>query len=130
MTTSIQTDALLAEFATLAYKDEAFLKNSSNLPSGWEFLKSDDKPPFAAFAFQHTTTNQVIISYRGTDGVSDVGADIAITMGAWHTVFAGHAVCQKHSKPVRRQRTGNRPQLGWSYIAGGVFRLWLEWRNH
>lgn len=35
MTTSIQKDALLSQFSVLAYKDEAYLSNSANLPVGW-----------------------------------------------------------------------------------------------
>ena len=88
MTTSIQTDALLAKFATLAYKDKSFLEISANLPQGWQLDQAKVEPPFAAFSFVNTTTNQVIISYRGTDGVSDAGADWAITTGTWHTQFA------------------------------------------
>jgi hypothetical protein len=36
MTTSIQKDALLSQLATLAYKDQSFLSNPANIPSGWQ----------------------------------------------------------------------------------------------
>lgn len=88
MTTSIQKDALLSQFSVLAYKDENFLKNSANLPVGWTLALADDKtPPFAAFAFKNDTTGEVVIAYRGTDGLKDGSADAAILAGRWDTQF-------------------------------------------
>ena len=88
MTTSTQKDALLSQFSVLAYKAEAFLRNSANLPSGWVLAKADvEAPPFAAFAFKNGTTGEVVIAYRGTDGLSDGLADLAIASGSWHLQF-------------------------------------------
>jgi Ca2+-binding RTX toxin-like protein len=89
MTTSIQTDALLATFSDLAYKDEAtliLLQQEGKLPSGWTHIKTGIEGPFVAFAFQHMD-GRVIITYRGTDGVSDLPADTNIMFGKWGTQF-------------------------------------------
>jgi Ca2+-binding RTX toxin-like protein/antitoxin component YwqK of YwqJK toxin-antitoxin module len=88
MTISTQQDALLSQFSVLAYKGETFLSASANLPSGWTMKLADDKsPPFAAFAFQNDMTGEVVIAYRGTDGLSDGRADLAIATGSWNPQF-------------------------------------------
>lgn len=87
MTMSIQKDALLSQFSVLAYKDEAFLNNSANLPSGWKLVDSEIKPPFAAFAFQNESTGEVFVAYRGTDGLGDASADARIFAGKWDSQF-------------------------------------------
>ena len=88
MTISTQKDALLSQFAVQAYKEASFLANLANLPGGWTMKLSDDKtPPFAAFAFQNNTTDEVVIAYRGTDGLSDGHADLAIASGSWNPQF-------------------------------------------
>jgi Ca2+-binding RTX toxin-like protein len=88
VTTSIQKDALLSQFSVLAYKDRAFLSIATNLPSGWELKAADDQsPPFAAFAFKNAVTGEVVIAYRGTDGLTDGAADAAIFAGHWDTQF-------------------------------------------
>lgn len=38
MTTSIQKDALLAQFSVLAYESKDYLNNPANLPSGWKLV--------------------------------------------------------------------------------------------
>ncbi|MDO8767168.1 MAG: hypothetical protein Q7K57_00355, partial [Burkholderiaceae bacterium] len=88
MTISIQKDALLSQFSVLAYKNTQFLSNSANLPSGWELkLANDQSPPFAAFAFKNAATGEVVIAYRGTDGLKDGSADLAILSGSWDPQF-------------------------------------------
>ncbi|MFZ5510307.1 MAG: hypothetical protein ACOZCP_09645, partial [Pseudomonadota bacterium] len=87
MTTSIQKDALLSQFATLAYKEEAYLNNPTNLPSGWQLVDFEVNGPFAAFAFKNETTGEVIVAYRGTDGLSDLAADTGILTGKWDPQF-------------------------------------------
>lgn len=88
MAASIQQDALLAQFSVLAYRDREFLSNSANLPIGWRMALDDAQtPPFAAFAFKNDSTGQVIIAYRGTDGLKDLAADAAIFAGRWDPQF-------------------------------------------
>ena len=88
MTTSIQKDALLSRFSVLAYKNESFLRDSTNLPTGWTLAKADENsPPFAAFAFKNDTTGEVVIAYRGTDGLRDGAANAAILAGRWDPQF-------------------------------------------
>ena len=88
MTTSIQKDALLSQFSVLAYKSADFLSDPANLPIGWSMKLANDKsPPFAAFAFKNDTTGEVIIAYRGTDGIKDASADAAILAGTWDSQF-------------------------------------------
>ena len=86
MTTSIQTDALLSQLATLAYKDQSFLNNPANIPSGWKFEKLVEECPFAAAIFRDTS-GQIAIAFRGTNGLSDVPADGNILTGGWHSQF-------------------------------------------
>lgn len=87
MTVSIQTDALLSQFAVLAYKDKAYLDNTGNLPTGWKLADSEVRGPFAAFAFQNESNGKVIVAYRGTDGLTDAGADLKILSGGWNSQF-------------------------------------------
>ncbi|MEN9375243.1 MAG: hypothetical protein RL710_400 [Pseudomonadota bacterium] len=87
MTTTIQKDALLSQFAALAYKDDVFLRDRTNLPSGWKVVDSEVKGPFAAFAFKNDATGEVVLAYRGTDGLKDGIADKAILTGSWDTQF-------------------------------------------
>lgn len=88
MAASIQQDALLAQFSVLAYRDREFLSNSANLPTGWRMVREESQtPPFAAFAFKNDSTGQVIIAYRGTDGLKDLTADAAIFAGRWDPQF-------------------------------------------
>ena len=88
MTTSIQKNALLSKFSALAYKNEEFLRNSANLPAGWSLAKADESsPPFAAFAFKNDATSEVVVAYRGTDGLTDGAADAAIFAGRWDKQF-------------------------------------------
>lgn len=90
MTTSLAKDALLANFATLAYREPEQLEVPGALPDGWVKVKQevDDATGFAAYAFRNTTTGEVVIAYRGTDGVNDVtGPDVAILGGNWHPQF-------------------------------------------
>ena len=77
MTISLQKDALLAQFSVLAYKDREFLSNPNNLPAGWTVKTDSIAPPFAAFAFKNDSTGEVVIAYRGTDGIKDGVADLA-----------------------------------------------------
>ncbi len=87
MTTSIQKDALLAQFAVLAYKERTYLENQANLPQGWTFVSGNVEPPFAAFSFRNDTTGEVIVAYRGTDGFSDLAANLKILGGGWNSQF-------------------------------------------
>lgn len=87
MTTSIQKDALLSQFSNLAYKDERYLSIADNLPDGWSLKLAEVSPPFAAFAFKNDLTGEVVIAYRGTDGLTDAGADMAILSGNWNPQF-------------------------------------------
>src|SRR5574337_1087803 len=87
MTTSVQKDALLSQFAALAYRDKDYLDNQSNLPPGWKLVDSEVNGPFAGFAFQNEATGEVIVAYRGTDGLDDGGADAGIALGNWNTQF-------------------------------------------
>lgn len=87
MTASVQQDALLAKFSVLAYKDKAFLQDASNLPTGWVYATSDESGAFFGVAFKNEATNQVIIAYRGTDGLTDGGADASIFTGSWNDQF-------------------------------------------
>lgn len=86
MTTSIQMDALLSQFAVLAYNKDS-LSNSTNIPADWELVDQDVRPPFAAFAFRNVVTGEVVVSYRGTDGLSDGVADSHILSGNWDQQF-------------------------------------------
>jgi len=87
MTQSIQKDALLAQFAELAYKSRDYLRNPANLPAGWAFVTDKVDGPFAAFAFRNSATGEVIVSYRGTDGLSDIPADARIATASWNSQF-------------------------------------------
>lgn len=75
MTTSTQKDALLSQFSVLAYKEQVYLENPANLPEGRKFVTGNVEPPFATFAFRNDMTGEVIVAYRGTDGLSDLAAD-------------------------------------------------------
>lgn len=87
MTTSIQKDALLSQLSVLAYESKAYLNNSANLPAGWTLVADKVEPPFAAFAFRNDTTGEVVVAYRGTDGLSDLSADTGILSGKWDAQF-------------------------------------------
>ena len=87
MTTSLQKDALLSQFSVLAYQNRDFLNNPSNLPAGWALKADSVTPPFAAFAFKNDVTGEVVIAYRGTDGIKDGAADLAILRGTWDAQF-------------------------------------------
>ena len=76
MTISTEKDALLSQFSVLAYRDRSFLDNPANLPAGWTVKDDSVSPPFAAFAFQNNTTGEVVIAYRGTDGLPDGRTDV------------------------------------------------------
>lgn len=94
MTVSVQQDALLGKFSVLAYQDETTViatlqkdtENGGPL-AGWKILNGQQNGAFAAYAFQNTLTGEVAIAYRGTDGVRDVSADLAIKNGTWDTQF-------------------------------------------
>ena len=87
MTTSIQKDAALSSLATLAYKDEAYLRNAANIPTGWVYQKTEVNGPFAAAIFKNSTTGEVAVAFRGTDGVKDGGAGLSILAGTWNAQF-------------------------------------------
>jgi len=87
MSVSTEKDALLSHFSVLAYRDTAFLTNSANLPAGWTLKAHSVSPPFAAFAFQNGVTGEVVVAYRGTDGLKDGPADAAIFGGYWDSQF-------------------------------------------
>ncbi len=79
MTTDIQTAALLANFAELAYRP------NGTPPAGWALIPNIGTAAagsFAAYAYRNTTTGQIVISYTGTNGAGDLtGADIPILLG-------------------------------------------------
>ncbi|MBL0167192.1 MAG: hypothetical protein IPP85_08570 [Propionivibrio sp.] len=83
MTISIQKDAMLSQFAVLAYKDKTYLNNTANLPPGWKLVDHEVTGPFAAFAFKNESTGEVFVAYRGTDGLGDGSADANILAGNW-----------------------------------------------
>lgn len=86
MTTSIQQDALLSQLASLAYKDQSFLNNPANIPSGWRLDRIQVAGPFAAVIFRNTE-GQIAIAFRGTNGVGDIPADGSILTGGWNSEF-------------------------------------------
>ena len=57
------------------------------MPFGWRLADSEVKHPFAAFAFRNDATGEVIVAYRGTDGLKDASADVAIFTGSWNAQF-------------------------------------------
>ena len=87
MTTSLQKDALLARFSVLAYQERSFLAIASNLPPGWTLKDDRISPPFAAFAFKNESTGEVVVAFRGTDGLKDGAANLAILSGTWDSQF-------------------------------------------
>ena len=87
MTASLQKDALLAQFSVLAYKDREFLSIAGNLPPVWTLKDDKISPPFAAFAFKNESTGEVVVAFRGTDGLKDGVANLAILRGTWDTQF-------------------------------------------
>ena len=87
MTTSVQKDALLSRFADLAYSRPDHLDNPANLPTGWKLVDSIVEPPFSGFAFQNTTTGEIVVSYRGVDGVNDGSVAKDLLTGDWNPQF-------------------------------------------
>lgn len=69
MTTSLSQDALLANFATLAYQSPTQLDVPGVLPTGWAKVDQEitDATGFAAYAFRNNTTGEVVIAYRGCE---------------------------------------------------------------
>jgi hypothetical protein len=85
-TPNLARNAQLSTFSNLAYSD--------SLPSdfnGW--LKVDGVAPntangFFAVAYINPTTNEVVIAYRGTDGLKGyLNADSTFITGSWHPQF-------------------------------------------
>mgnify|MGYP002134328971 CR=1 FL=1 len=57
------------------------------MPSDWKLLDSEIKAPFASFAFRNDTTGEIIVAYRGTDGLSYLAANSKILVGGWDSQF-------------------------------------------
>jgi hypothetical protein len=79
MTTSLTQDVRLANFAALSYKSDGLINEQP--PAGWTLLRGSVDDPFAAFAYQNLATKEIVITYRGTDGINDAPAILAIAAG-------------------------------------------------
>ena len=83
---NIQRDAGLSSLANIAYSD-----NPPKTIGNWTWLKNSapNTSGFFAVAYKDNTTNQIVITYRGTDKLTggDVGADVAFGAGSWNPQF-------------------------------------------
>ena len=71
MATTLQQDTQLADFAVLAYNRDGLLPNGQP-PAEWKIISQEINGPFAAFAYQNITTNQVVIAYRSASSGSPI----------------------------------------------------------
>jgi len=85
MTTSLTKDVQLANFSALAYKSDGLV--NGHAPAGWERVGDLVQGPFAAFAYKNLRTGEIVIAYRGTDGIGDAPANVAVAAGHWTTQY-------------------------------------------
>jgi len=77
------------DFELAVFADGVYDPNFNPGPA-WDKIRVDLQftDGFYAVAWQNTITGQVVVAYRGTDGLSDVfGLDAAILAGNWHGQF-------------------------------------------
>ena len=106
MSVTVQQDALLGKSAVLAYDNrsavEAKLTSEVNF-SGWIVRDSSTQGAFAGYAFENPATGQVVIAFRGTDGLGDRNANVALFGGKWDTQFNQASTSQTLPKPHCRR---------------------------
>ncbi|MFA7349805.1 MAG: DUF6792 domain-containing protein [Methylotenera sp.] len=80
MASTLKQDALLAEFAALAYNPKG-----EPAPAGWVQIEIEEKGSFAAYAYlNNSEPNEVVIAFRGSDDKGDwVVANKDILAGKW-----------------------------------------------
>lgn len=54
---------------------------------GPPILTSVSDHGFYAAAYRDGATGKIVVAFRGTDGLNDVGADAALAFGGWHPQF-------------------------------------------
>ncbi|WP_018986542.1 alpha/beta hydrolase family protein [Methylophilus methylotrophus] len=82
---TLQNNSQIAELAVFVY-DKDKLSNQA-APEGWAFIQGMQDGGFAAAAYKNIITGEVVISYRGTDGVTDIIPDYAVKLGQWNDQF-------------------------------------------
>jgi hypothetical protein len=88
-TANLARNAQLSTFSNLAYSDTSPAKFN-----GWEKLdvNANTANGFFAVAYINPTTNEVVIAYRGTDGLKGyLNADSTFITGSWHPQFSDAA---------------------------------------
>jgi hypothetical protein len=96
---NLQDQATVAQFAVLAYNPNGTpdVSQGQVMPTGWQRVPDNlggslIAGSFAGFAYQNTATGQVLIAYRGTNGVGDILPDLGIATGTWSTQFDSAAL--------------------------------------
>lgn len=85
MPTTINRDAQLSTLANISYSD-----TPPQVVGDWHYLSQSAKSStgFFAVAYVNNITKEVVVSYRGTDGLKgDISADIAFQTGSWNPQF-------------------------------------------
>lgn len=85
MPVTINRDAQLSTLANISYSDAPPLAVGD-----WHYLSQSAKSNsgFFAVSYINNITKEVVVSYRGTDGLKgDIGADIAFQTGSWNPQF-------------------------------------------
>ena len=76
-----------AELSTLS--NAAYMDSPPTQIGNWVKLipSQPSNSGFFAVAYRNPQTKQIVVAYRGTDGVSDLAADLAFKTGAWNAQF-------------------------------------------
>ncbi|EKD96612.1 MAG: hypothetical protein ACD_23C01380G0002, partial [uncultured bacterium] len=85
MPATINRDAQLSTLANISYSD-----TPPQVVGDWHYLSQSAKSStgFFAVAYVNNITKEVVVSYRGTDGLKgDISADIAFQIGSWNPQF-------------------------------------------
>lgn len=86
-TTTLNRDAQLSTLANAAYLDKP-----PTTIGDWSLVKvsnptGNSSSGFFGVAYVNNTTKQVVVSFRGTDGKSDLSADTTFVFGSWSQQF-------------------------------------------
>ena len=127
MPATINRDAQLSTLANLAYSEKP-----PQTVDDWQMIGAPYSSPstgFFAVAYMNDITKEVVVSYRGTDGLTgDIGADIAFKTGSWNPQFEAAAEFTarvKHDPDVASKLKGGGYTLlttGHS-LGGGIAQL-------
>jgi Lipase (class 3) len=120
----IQRNAQLSTLANVAYNTPPPAQIGN-----WVYVteSSPSSSGFFGVAYRNTETNQIVISFRGTDGSGDLGTDWGFVTGGWRSQFSEAAkfTNQVQNDPRLQEyyRESGKPLVTGHSLGGGIAQI-------